>query len=155
MKACSTTTSIRATPQRIWEILVDTARWPEWDPYCERIEGSVAAGARLTVYTRLSPGRGFPVRVTALEPPKRMEWTGGLPLGLLRGVRTFGLTPAGDETTFSVNETFTGPLLALAEHFLPDMVEPFQRFAKALKERAEGRSGAAPAPVADGAAAAG
>lgn len=149
MKAFSTTTSIRATPQRIWDVLVDTARWPEWDPYCERVEGAVALGARLAIYTKLSPGRAFPVRVTALEPPKRMEWTGGLPLGLLRGVRVFGLTPAGDTTTFSVNETFSGPLLPLIGPFLPDMTEPFQRFAAGLKERAEGRPGVATAPVVD------
>jgi hypothetical protein len=37
--------------------------------------------------------RGVSVRVTVLEPLRRMVWTGGLPFGLFTGRRTFRLTP--------------------------------------------------------------
>jgi hypothetical protein len=68
-----------------------------------------------------------------------MEWTGGLPLGLFKGVRTFTLTPNPDSSTnFTVEEVFSGPLLPLFARSLPDMTQPFADFVAGLKARAEG-----------------
>ena len=138
MKEFSARTTIDATPERIWSILTDGAHYPEWDPYCERIEGRIAAGEKIKAFTSLSPGRAFPVRVTTFEPAKRMEWTGGMPLGLFKGVRTFTLAPRNDGTTeVAVGEVFSGPLLGLFAKSLPDMSEPFREFVEGLKKRAE------------------
>ena len=60
----STSTTIDAPAEKVWEVLIDTAKWPEWDPSCERIEGEVALGAKIKAFTKLSPGRAFPVKVT-------------------------------------------------------------------------------------------
>jgi hypothetical protein len=39
-----------------------------------------------------------------------MTWSGGMPLGLFKGVRTFTLAPGPDGTTrFIVREECTGP----------------------------------------------
>lgn len=138
MKSYETAIEIARPPEAVWPVLTDTAAYPEWDPNCERIEGDIAAGAKLEVYTTLSPGRAFPVRVTGFEPARSMTWTGGMPLGLFRGVRTFTLTPTGDEgTAFAMREVFSGPMLAFIGRSLPDMTEPFAQFAKGLKERVE------------------
>jgi hypothetical protein len=45
-----------------------------WDPSMERLEGPIAPGEKLKVFTKLSPGRGFPIRVTDFVPGKR--WSG-------------------------------------------------------------------------------
>ena len=38
-----------------------------------------------------------------------MTWSGGMPLGLFKGVRTFTLEPAdGGATRFSMREEYTG-----------------------------------------------
>ena len=134
-------------PQAVWGVLTDGARYPDWDPYCERIEGAIGPGARLKVYSTLSPGRAFPVRVTTFEPERAMIWTGGMPLGLFKGVRSFTLEPTGDSkgetdgaagTAFVLREVFSGPMLALIGRSLPDMTEPFAAFANGLKARVEG-----------------
>lgn len=132
---------IEASPERVWNVLVDTKRYPEWDPHCERIEGELALGAKLKAFTKLSPGRAFPVRVTELEPQRRMVWTGGMPLGLFTGERTFTLTSDGPHRThFTLREVFSGPLLRLIGSSIPDMTEPFRDFAEGLRARAEDRS---------------
>jgi uncharacterized protein YndB with AHSA1/START domain len=137
MKAFEASTTIHAPAERVWAVLVDTAAWPEWDPSCERIEGKVAPGATIKAFTKLAPGRAFPVKVSELVPNERMIWTGGMPLGLFRGVRSYTLAPEGTGTKFAVREVFSGPMLALIGRSLPDMSEPFQGFVRGLKQRSE------------------
>ena len=69
-----------------------------------------------------------------------MVWTGGLPFGLFKGVRTFTMVPKGDSVEFAMREVFSGPLARLIESSLPDMQPAFDEFAAALKARAEAGS---------------
>jgi len=68
-----------------------------------------------------------------------MTWTGGMPLGLFKGVRTFTLTPAGDGTRFAMREEFTGPVLPLIWRSMRNLGPAFAQFAHGLKARAEAR----------------
>lgn len=136
-------TLIKAPAEHIWAVVTDGAQWPAFDPTCERIEGTMAAGATLKAFSTLSPGRAFPVKVTGFEPPTRMVWTGGMPFGLFKGVRTFTLLPEGDGMRVIVNETFSGLLLGLFRKQIPDMTGPFQGFVDGLRDRCEGDGPAA------------
>ena len=139
MKEYKATATINATPEQIWHILTDASGYPEWDPYCERIEGKIAPGEKLKAFTTLSPGRAFPVKVTEFTPNRKMVWTGGMPLGLFKGERSFTLTPEQNgETRMTVKEVFSGPMLGLIGKSIPDMTEPFQKFVEGLKRKAEG-----------------
>lgn len=135
MKEFRATTTIFASADKIWNILLDTGSWPEWDPFCDKIEGDVALGSKVTAFSKLSPGRGFGVKVVELDENKRMTWQGGMPLGLFKGVRTFTLAPKGDAVEFTLHEQFTGLMSGLIP--LPDMTEAFQKFCEGLKQRAE------------------
>jgi hypothetical protein len=138
VKEFRASTTIHAPPETIWAILTKGEAWPEWDPGTVRIEGRIAPGEKVTAYSKLSPGRGFPVTVAEFVPGKKMTWVGGMPLGLFKGVRTFTLTPTGDGATeFSVHEVFSGPLLPLIGGSLPDMTETFAAYVAGLKQRAE------------------
>ena len=138
MKEYSATTTIKATPETIWAILINAAAYPEWDPGVERIEGRIAAGETVTAYTKLTPGRAFPATVTAFEPGRKMTWTGGMPLGLFTGERTFTLVPQGDGTVaFTLREVYSGLLLPLFGRSVPDLTATFQQFVAGLKSRAE------------------
>lgn len=130
--------SIAASPEKVWEVLTDVAKWPEWDPFCDKIEGELALGKKIKAFSKLSPGRAFPVKVTDLSAPQRMEWSGGMPLGLFKGVRTFTLEPSAGGTEFTMHERFSGPMLALIGKSIPDMTEAFDAFARGLKQRSEG-----------------
>jgi hypothetical protein len=139
MQSYNAEATINATPERIWPILVDAARYTDWDSGVERVEGTVAAGETIKVFSKINPKRAFPVKVAELKPNQRMVWKGGMPLGLFRGVRTFTLSPQPDGMTrFTMREEFTGPLLPLIWRTMPDLGPSFAQFAAGLKARAEG-----------------
>ncbi len=142
MKQFEASITIDAEPRKVWDVLLATGAWPEWDPSCERIEGAVALGAKIKAYSKLSPGRAFPVRVSELVPDERMVWSGGMPLGLFKGVRSFVLAREGGRTRFELREVFSGPMLALIGGSIPDMSQAFAQFVAGLKARVEGSAGA-------------
>lgn len=137
MEHYESTAAIAAPPEVVWAVLVDAAAWPAWDSGVTAVEGTVAEGQKVTVRTEVSPGRAFPVTVTALEAPRRMVFRGGMPLGLFRGERTYTLAPDGAGTVFRMREEYTGPLLGLIRRSMPDLQPSFDRFARGLKRRVE------------------
>lgn len=138
MKAFSVAKTIDASPEVVWKILTDAPGYPEWDPGMDRIEGSIVQGEKVKVYTKLSPGRAFPAKVTDFVPNELMTWVGGMPLGLFKGVRTFKLASQGNGSTeFSMREEFSGPLLPLIGRSIPDLSSAFEDFAVGLKNKAE------------------
>jgi len=139
MREHSATIEIDAGPDKIWAIITNATAYPSFDPTCIRVEGGKAVeGARLRVYSTFNPERAFAVRVTTFAPPRLMVWSGGMPFGLLRGVRTFEIDEVGPgRNRFSLSENFSGPLLRLISRSTPDMTEAFEGFCRGLKELAE------------------
>lgn len=138
MKSFQIAINIRADASKIWAILTDGSRWLDWNPTVTKIEGTITPGARLKVYTKLSPGRAFPVKVAEFVPNERMVWKGGMPLGLFKGVRTYTLKPVeGGQTEFAMSEVFSGLMAPLITKSIPDLQPSFVEFANALKKRAE------------------
>jgi hypothetical protein len=67
-----------------------------------------------------------------------MVWSGGMPLGLFTGKRTYTLTPAKDGgVAFAMREEFSGLLAPLITRSIPDLQPAFDAFAADLKRRAE------------------
>ncbi|HEY0603367.1 MAG TPA: SRPBCC domain-containing protein [Herpetosiphonaceae bacterium] len=128
MKSFSAGIDIDATPAAIWAVLVDTANWPEFDPYSERIEGQPALDETITVFSTPAPGRAFPVKITTLEQPRQMAWTNAMPLGVLKSVRSHTICPNGSGSRFEISEVVSGPMLAVLSGALPDLTEPFAAF---------------------------
>jgi hypothetical protein len=138
MKSYAASALIEARPEAVWAILTDAPAYPEWDSGVERVEGEIAPDQTIKVFSKISPGRAFPVKVRELVPGQRMVWAGGMPLGLFKGERTFTLSPeGGDATRFSMREEFSGPLLPLIWKSMPDLGPTFEQFAVDLKKRAE------------------
>ncbi|WP_323792773.1 SRPBCC domain-containing protein [Nocardioides sp.] len=138
----------------VWEVMLDTEAYGEWNPFVERVETAVPAevGNPIVLHVRWTNGRTTrsPERITALEPP---HTTGGVTtalmsyvfegwparLGLVRGTRHQRLTQRpGEPTTYDTVEEFSGPLVRLAG---PGRVaDGFARHAAALKRRVETRA---------------
>ncbi|MCG3172807.1 MAG: hypothetical protein GMKNLPBB_00965 [Myxococcota bacterium] len=137
MKAFATNITINAPAQRIWRLLTDAAAYPAWNTTVDKVEGVITPGSTIKIFAKISPGRAFPVKVTLLEPEKCMVWTGGMPLGLFKGERTFTLTPKGGAVDFSMREEFTGLMAPLITKSIPDLQPAFDDFAHDLKKTAE------------------
>ena len=130
--------TIDATPEEIWAILTNAAELSQWDSGVERVEGTIAAGNKIKVFSEANSGRGFAVTVTEFEPGSRMVWRGGMPLGLFTGVRTYTLTPGSGGTEFHMREEYSGPMLGMISRSMPDLQPSFDQFAAGLKAKAEG-----------------
>ena len=108
----SAETTIDAPADVVWSILVDGAGYARWASGVERVEGDIADGAKIKLFSKLNPGRAFPLKVAVVEPTRVMTWTGGMPLGLFKGVRTITLVGVSPfETSFTMREVFSGPML--------------------------------------------
>jgi hypothetical protein len=135
MKSYEVTQTIDARPEEVWAVIEDVERYPDWDSGV-RVEGRLAPGEKLKIHSEANPGRAFPVKVTELEN-RRMVWSGGMPLGLFKGVRTYQVAPEDGGTRFTMREEYTGPLLPLIWRSMPDLQPSFDRFARGLKTRVE------------------
>lgn len=141
MKSYEAAAVIDAEPAAIWQILTDGPGYPGWDSGVDRVEGTIGPGETIKVFAAVRPGRAFPVRVAEFVPGERMRWTGGMPLGLFTGVRTFTLAPdGGGATRLTVREEYTGPLLPLIWPTMPDLGSSFVQFVNGVKHQAEQRA---------------
>lgn len=137
MRHYEASASIAARPAAVWAVLTDGAGWSSWDSGVDAVEGRITLGGTITIRSKVAPGRSFPVQVTTFEPNRRLVFSGGMPLGLFKGVRTYTVTPEGSGTAFTMREEYTGPLLGLMWRSMPDLGPSFTRFVNGLKQRAE------------------
>ena len=137
MKQFEASATINASPGDVWAVLADAARWPAWDSGVQGVDGDLAPGQKVTIRSAVAPGRAFPVRVTRFDPDTCLELTGGFPLGLFTGVRTYRLQSEGSSTGFTMREVYSGPLSGLITRSIPDLQPSFEQFAQGLKQRVE------------------
>jgi uncharacterized protein YndB with AHSA1/START domain len=128
---------ITAPAETIWALLTNASGYPAWNSTVGKIDGRIAPGEKITLHLK-PPGRAFPLQVSEWEAPVRMVWTGGMPLGLLTGKRTFALTPAPDGVVhFSMGERFTGPMAWLITLSMSKLLPGMTAFVNDLKREAE------------------
>jgi uncharacterized protein YndB with AHSA1/START domain len=139
VKEYLTVSTIRSTPELVWRILTDATGYADWNPEIVGIDGRMALNERITVRVKLGSGaiRRVSMRVTAFEPPSRMEWTGGLPLGLFVGLRTFTVVPRDGGVEFRMHLRMSGPLAPLILKSVGDRQPEIDRFSSALRARVE------------------
>ncbi|MBX3098630.1 MAG: SRPBCC domain-containing protein [Salinibacterium sp.] len=140
MEFYEATTTIDAKPESVWEALVDGASWPTWDSGVNSVDGVIAPGNKITIKAAVGGDRAFPVKVVTFDAPNKLVFSGGMPLGLFRGMRTYTLTPDGAETLVHMREEYTGAMLGAIWKSIPDLGPSFQQFVSGLKKRVESRA---------------
>jgi hypothetical protein len=138
MTAFATRTTIQAKPETIWRLLTDAPNYAEWNTTVTGVDGRIALGEQVTVHAKIAPGRAFPVKVVAFDPPTRMVWSSAMPLGLFKGERTYELRAAGaGSIEFAMREEYSGLMAPFITKSIPDLQPAFDEFAACLKARAE------------------
>jgi uncharacterized protein YndB with AHSA1/START domain len=134
-----TKSTIHAAPETVWEILTNAGCYVEWNPEIVAIEGRMALGERIRARVKVGSGaiRTVPLRVTAFEAPSRMEWTGGLPLGLFTGRRILTVTPVDGAVEFRMLVRMSGLFAPLMVKAVGNRQTEIDSFSSALKVRAE------------------
>jgi len=134
---------IDASPETIFEILTDLAKYPEWNPFTPRIDSTLEIGAPVKMLVRLGAGsrlRRQVEYVTKNERPKQLCWGADIPLRfLIRADRCQTLEPLEHgRTRYICTDTISGWLTPLVIRFFgPAMQRGFEDCARALKKRAE------------------
>ena len=138
MRSFSSSIAIQAAPEAVWQVLTDAPAYPQWNTTVTRVDGSIALGQKVTVHAKVAPGRAFPVKVVTFDAPRRMVWSGGMPLGLFKGDRVFELRAmSGGGVEFTMREDYSGLLAPLITKSIPDLQPAFDEFAACLKARTE------------------
>lgn len=133
MKRFSAEMVFAAPAEIVWRTLADIAHWPDWDPNTEEASGVPAKDARLVFLYGYARGRRVEARVTAMDEPFLLEWTGGNEQ--VTSVRTHRLMPEGTGCRVEVSQVFFGPGLGQAD--VPELRGPFREFLMALRARVE------------------
>ena len=141
MKKLHTEIQIEASPEIVWETLLDFAAYPDWNPFIVSLEGTAKTGSKLRARIEPPVGKGMTFRptVTAVEPGRYFEWLGTLGIkGLMDGRHQFRIEAVDGGTRFTQSEEFTGLLVPLLARTL-DKGTPagFELMNQAIKDRAE------------------
>jgi hypothetical protein len=133
---------IDAPAERVWQILTDFRRYPEWNPFIRRIEGRPAKAAELDVL--IQPEGGKPMRfrplVLTARPPRELRWIGRLLIpGLLDGRHRFVVEQLDEGRSRLIHEErFTGLLVPFLRRNIEGPVKRgFEAMNAALKRIAE------------------
>lgn len=140
MKNLQTEIIINATPEKVWNILMDFAKYPEWNPFVKEITGSQQVGGQLKVTLKNGKGTSvFTPTVVSNETANVFEWLGSIPLGLFKGKHRFAIEKISEtQVKFIHSEQFSGLLAGLIMSQIGETTRNgFIAMNKALKERAE------------------
>ncbi len=145
MQVLETAIDIDASPERVWEVLLDFPRYPDWNPFITSIAGPAVAGARLAVTLAPPEGRAVTMRpeVQVVDEGHRFGWLGRLGVPhVFDGAHEFVLEPgAAGSVRFVQRETFGGVLVPFLGKVLSRTRTGFEAMNHALKARVEGVSG--------------
>ena len=145
MKELSTEIEIDADPHRVWSILTDLRRYPEWNPFIPRAEGEVREGARIQVVVAPPGGKAMTFRPTLVRvaPGRELRWLGRLLLpGVFDGEHIFEIARIGDkQVRLTQREVFKGLLVPMLWRGLSVSTRAgFEAMNHALKARAEAQA---------------
>ena len=138
MKEIRSEIDIKASAEKVWQVLTALDRYPEWNPFLHHAIGKAELGAKVDVIFKYgSKDMTLHCTVIIVEPNHELRWRYhvGLPF-LYQGEHCFVLEPTGKgQVHFIDKEIFTGLLI-------PFMVNEndkagFEAMDQALKVRAE------------------
>jgi hypothetical protein len=141
MQTLDATTEIEAPAELVWQVIADTPRYREWNPFIRAIDGDLREGARLHV-TIQAPGRmpvTFRARVMRLDPGRELRWRGQWYVpGLFDGDHALTVEPLGaGRSRFRTHENVTGLLLPILTKAMRQSQAGFEQLCEAVKARAE------------------
>jgi hypothetical protein len=143
MHSVETEIEIRASAERVWELLTEFASYPRWNPFVRSIEGELLVGHNLSVFIQPPGSGGMRFRPTLLtvSPTRELRWKCKLLLpGVFDGEHYFKLEAAPNGgVLFRQGESFTGLLVPLFRKSLDGATKQgFIAMNEALKREAEG-----------------
>jgi len=138
MRRFETSLDLAVSPARVWAVMGDIERWPEWTPSITSVQrlddGSVGVGSRARVKQPKLPASVF--EVTVWNPERGFDWVTRSPG--LQGLGRHAIEPIANGSRVTLSVTFSGPLSPLAAFVLGGLTERYIRLeAEGLKRRVQ------------------
>jgi uncharacterized protein YndB with AHSA1/START domain len=129
---------IQASPERVWAVLRDVERWPEWTPTVTSIQrvdrAPLAVGSRARVYQAKLPPAEW--QVTELEEGRSLAWVTRSPGVRVTARHSVEASEGGSRVTLSLH--FSGVLGLLVARLTRGLNERYLSLeARGLRERSE------------------
>jgi hypothetical protein len=141
MREIRTKIDIKASPEEVWNVLMDFDAYPEWNPFVVSIDGSGIEGEKLVAELQLEGKKPMKISPTVQEndAPYRFSWLGSMGSAVVfAGHHQFELEAIDEGTRFHHYEEFSG---ALAPIVLRMVQKPttrgFDKMNRALRSRVE------------------
>ena len=139
MKDFSVTVQVDAPPQRVWEVMSDVERWPDWTPTVTSVRrtnsGPMRIGAKARVHQPRLPAADWVV--TALTEGRGFDWESRAP-----GVRVLArhaVEANGEGSRVTLTVQFTGVIGSLIGRATAGLSRRYIALeADGLKRRVEG-----------------
>jgi hypothetical protein len=141
MKTLQTEIIINASAEKVWGIMADFEKFPQWNPFIVKLEGKPEVNTRLRAELKNGDGVSvFKPKVLVAEKNKAFEWLGSLPIpGIFNGHHYFRIESLNaGQVKFIHGEEFTGLLAGVILNKIGEQTRAgFIAMNKALKEWAE------------------
>lgn len=112
---------IDASPERIWQVLIQAETWPSWYQGALNVEVINSDTGLLeadSVFKWKTMGLNFTSKITEFEQPYRLSWESDR--SFIRGYHAWLLVPQGDKTLLVTDESQHGALAYLQSIFQPN-----------------------------------
>jgi uncharacterized protein YndB with AHSA1/START domain len=139
----SETVEIDAPAAFVWDVLVDYARYPEWNPYTIAVETTLRIGDRIDLTLPNPDGTEGTILnreyIRVVDPPHHLQYDTGEEYPGLLAARDQWITELGpDRCAYHTTDTLNGELADLVLEMNGDWIKAgFDSVAHALKTRAE------------------
>lgn len=117
MKELKAGIMINASPEKVWQVLIDFERYPEWNPFIKSIEGKPVEGSKIVAKMEPAGGNAMTFKPVLLrvKPNEHLLWLGHLFIpGIFDGEHSFLIEGKGEgKCFFTQSEKFKGVLVPL------------------------------------------
>jgi len=131
---------IDAAAEKVWQILIDFDKFPEWNPMIVKLSGKLTIGEPLHFTVMQANGKllKLKARFQIISAARELRWGGGLK-GILYGEHYFMLEKINEKSCRLLHgETFSGLIISLFWWWLEPNATPLYRLlSDALKEKVE------------------
>jgi hypothetical protein len=134
---------IEAPQAFVWTVLVDYARYPEWNPYTVQVEATLEVGAKVVLHLP-DPGKSGETFQTVewmsvIDAPHHLQYNTGSEIPGIHAIRDQWVEDLGDgRSSYRTTDVFTGEIAKVVFDLQGDWVTTgFNATAHALKARVE------------------
>lgn len=127
---------IDESSEKVWEVLTDFEKYPEWNPTMKLVKGEVKENNKVVYQFTQDEQNQYDItaKVVKIIPNELLNQNGGIPLVLTYNHR-YILEPQGNKTKVTIHEDYGG---IGVNFWSPKKVEQaYKRLNSALKKRVE------------------